>query len=306
MTLTDKQQDIRANGVGGVRRGADGGGVMTGTVLHDVPFEDYIAPSDEISSTQLKDISVSPLLYAHRLKAGRQDKDSLRLGRACHTSVLEPDKFALEFAVHLKKNGIRRGDKWETFKAANDGRTILVEAQYYQAVAIRNAVRNHRVAGELLSRTGRAEVTLKWTHPRTGVKVKCRLDWLCDELVDLKTTRNPAPHKFSGDAARLGYDLQLALYADAVAACGMGAMSVKIIAAQNCAPWDVVVFDVDEAMLTEGRRKYEAAIDTYIACRESKSWPGMAPDRAVPLHLPAWATPEAEEEQLTINGESLF
>ncbi len=268
-------------------------------------FEDYLE-IDAVHATGLKDLLVSPRLYKARREQPREDTDTLRGGRANHTAVLEPDTFLLNYLCWRKSDGIRRGAKWEAFKASAGDRTIITEEQYRTAIAVRDAVRSHKVAKVLLSDSGRAEASIRWTHARTGLACKSRLDWWGSALVDLKTTRDPSPRKFAADAARLGYAMQLAFYADAVASVGGGAPPVKIIAAQSVEPFDVVVYSVDEATLAIGRQQYEEAIDLLIRCKESNSWPGMSPDEEVELRLPAWASPEADEEPLTFGGQAVF
>jgi hypothetical protein len=238
---------------------------------------------------------VSPLNYWRRRNMPRQDTDTLRQGRACHTAILEPDRFMLDYALWPKKEGRRFGKKWDAFKAAHVGRTILTEEQYKLALKLRDAARRHPVAKRYLEEAGQAELSLKWTHPRTGVKCKSRPDWLCSSIVDVKMSRNPSPGKFASDAAKYGYDLQLSFYGDAVAVTTGESMPCKLLVVQNVEPFDVVVFDVPEDVLTTGRFKYEDALDRVIACRESGIWPGIAQNEEVTLHLPAWAVPEDEE-----------
>lgn len=276
---------------------------MANALIHGMPFEDYIGLGGE-HATGLKDIAVSPLHYHSKRQQPRVDKDALRVGRATHTACLEPDRFALEHAVWRAKDGRRGTNAHKAFCAANEGRTLLTEAQYMTALSVRDAVRAHPVASKLLANC-KPEVTARWVHRRTGRLCKSRFDLLGDVLVDLKTTRNPAPAKFSSDAAKLGYALQMGFYLDAALECTGKSMPVKIIAAQNVAPFDVVVFDLPDDVLNLGREQYEHSLDTLIECERTGKWPGLAGEE-VTLHLPAWATPEAEEEQLTMNGEALF
>lgn len=271
-------------------------------VLERLPFEKYI-DMPAIHATGLRDLLVSPLMYKARRDTPRPDTDSLRLGRACHTAILEPDTFMTSYLCWLKSQGVRRGKSWDAFNAGRSGRTILTEAQYKLALKLRDACRDHELAGRYLSEKGRPELTLKWTHPRTGLPCKSRIDWLCSALIDVKTTRNPSPAKFSGDAARFGYVMQLAFYADAVAAAGFGVPPVKIMAVQNVEPYDVVVFDISEESMAFGRKQYENAIDLLIKCRESNKWPGIAASAEVGLNLPAWATTTEADEPITFGDE---
>jgi hypothetical protein len=276
-------------------------------IIERMPFEKYVGIQDALHATALKDMLVSPLLYDWRRRNKREDTDTLRVGRAAHTAILEPDRFLLEYTVWRNhsdgKTRKRQGAAWDEFKAANRDKTILTESQYGDALAMRDAVRAHAAARRLLDERGKCELTIHWTHARTGMPCVSRLDYLCSAIVDLKTTRNTAPAKFAADCARFGYDLQAGFYGDAAAVAGLGALPFKFLAVQKVPPYDVAVFNVPEDVMTVGRAKYEDAIDKVIACRESKSWPGASPDEEE-LRLPAWATPE-EELQLTFGGEAL-
>lgn len=265
-----------------------------GQIVRSLPFEQYLDLPEE-SATSLKDMLTSPLLYWRRRQMPRQDTDTLRQGRAGHTAILEPDRFMLEYALWPKKNGRRFGAKWDDFRAAHEAQTILTEEQYKTALKMRDAARAHPVAKRYLEERGQVELSIKWVHPRTGIRLKSRLDWLCSALVDIKTTRNPAPGRFSSDAAKFGYALQLALYGDAVTVATGEALPTKLLAIQSMEPFDVVVFDVPEDVLQVGRQQYEDALDKVIECRKSGIWPGLAHDEEVTLHLPAWAVPEDEE-----------
>jgi hypothetical protein len=277
-------------------------GRSSGSLVYDLPFEEYITLDGE-HATGLKDVLVSPLLYHRKRQLPRVDRDAMRVGRATHTSILEPDRFALDHAVWRAKDG-RRGTKvHKAFAEANTGRTLLTEAQYNTALAVRNSVRNHAVASKLLA-SCKPEVTVQWSIG--DVKCKSRFDLLGSCLVDIKTTRNPAPGRFSSDAARLAYALQMGFYYDAALAATGEALPVKIIAAQNVEPFDVVVYDLPDDVINLGRDQYRAALETLLECRRTNTWPGIAPSEEITLHLPAWATPEAEEEQLTMNGVALF
>lgn len=276
-------------------------------IIERMPFEHYVRIEDALHATALKDMLVSPLLYDWRRRNKREDTDTLRVGRAGHTAVLEPDRFLLEYTVWRNhpdgKTRKRQGADWDEFRAANSDKTILTEAQYRTALAMRDAAHRHPAARRLLDERGKCEVTIRWTHPRTGLACISRLDYLCSAITDVKTTRNTAPAKFAADCARFGYDLQAGFYGDAAAYAGLGALPFKFLALQSVPPYDVAVFNVPEDVLTVGRVKYEEAIDKVIACRESKSWPGASPDEEE-LRLPAWATPE-EELNLTFGGEAL-
>src|SRR5690606_28980541 len=87
-----------------------------------------------------------------------------------------------------------------------------------RAQAIADAVREHPVAGPLLS-GGDAEVSAFWTDEATGVPCRGRFDYLRQiasgpVVVDLKTTGDANPAHVGRTAVNLGYDVQAAWYLD--------------------------------------------------------------------------------------------
>lgn len=280
--------------------------MSVGTVHENLPIERYFALPGE-SATALKDVLVSPLLYDWRQREGRPDKDTLRLGRAIHTAVLEPQRFRAEYAVWPAENGARRGKAWDAFRVEHAARTILTEAQVDAALKVADAIRNHAVASKLLGEAGgKPELSITWRHERTGLMCKARIDWLCSALVDLKTCREVVPEMFGSQAARLRHHVQLAHYGYALDSLGLR-LPAKLIAAQNQPPYDVAVFRVDDDALVIGEQLVEAALDKIVACRESGMWPGVAWDAELVLKLPAWAVSDGVDAlDLTAGGEPLF
>jgi hypothetical protein len=278
-------------------------------VIERMPFERYVELPGE-HATALKDLLVSPRLYHRKQQQARTDKDALRIGRAAHTAILEPDRFLLEYTVwRLDPEGNTRrryGKIWDEFREVNADKTILTETQYMMALAMRDAARSHPLASQLLTEKGRNELTIQWIDERTGLSCKARFDRLCSALVDVKTTRDPSPHRFSGDAAKFGYPLQLAFYQEAARAVGLGDFPVKIVAVQSVEPYDVVVYDLAPEIIAHGRDQFKLALDRLIECRQNDAWPGIAHNEEMSLTLPAWATPDFDEEALTFDGAAIF
>lgn len=279
------------------------------TVGERVPFAKYLEMPG-VNASSLKHMLVSPLAYQHAQQQPRVDTDTLRAGRAGHTAILEIERFLAEYAQWEteREDGtkrIRRGGEWDAFQEANAGKTILTPAQFKVATTLRDVVRDHPVAGPLVKGLGRNELTLAWTHKRTGLQCKGRVDRITrTALIDIKTTRDCSPQAFANTAARLNYAMQLAWYSDGAEACGLGALPVKILAVQNCEPHDVVVFDLEQDVLDVGSEQYERAIDLIVECRKNQAWPGQAVDGSLPLRLPVWAT--SGDAELTFGGDSIF
>lgn len=273
-------------------------------VIERLPFEQY-RQLPGMHSSSLKHALVSGLAYQHYEQNGWPDADKFRLGRAGHTGILEPQRFLSDYVQwetqHADgKKRIRSGHAWEEFKEANAGKTILTPEQFEIAVAVRDIVRDHPVAGPLVRKPGRSELTIRWRHERTGADCKARLDRVtAGEVIDIKMTADPSPRAFGNIAARLGYHVQGAFYRDAATALDGVRRQYKIIAVQSVAPHDVVVYDLGDDVLAEGQEQYERAIDVVLGCRSKQQWPGAATEHEIPLFLPAWALADAAADAVS-------
>lgn len=229
--------------------------------------------------------------YQYCLSNPVEETDAMRLGRATHTAVFEPDRLLMKYTIW--EGGRRFGKEWDAFCAANAKRTILQPDDYETAIAIRDAVRGHDEARKLLlDRSGTPEYTLTWTDEETGLECKARLDWLAQALVDLKTTRCIDARAFGRHAADMLYHCQLAFYVGGLAAKGI-TVPVYIIAVENKPPHDVAVYELDEDVLWAGEVKVREALELVARCRETNEWPGRY-QTIQPLQLPAWEFPADE------------
>jgi hypothetical protein len=249
-----------------------------------VTFDEYLQ-IDALNWSSLKWMRESPAAFLYRLQNPIDDTTRLKQGRGAHAAVLEPDRFAIDYAVFP---GLRRqGKEWDEFAAANSGKTILKADEWEDCLAIRDAIMSHPVAKPLL-RAGKPEYVMTWTDEPTGIACKARVDWLGDCLVDLKTTYSIEKHRFGIIAARMGYHAQLAFYRTGLRFCGMGDVPVKIIAVEQAAPHDVAVFGLDDGDLYAGEQEYEELLRKVAAGRFSGQWPGRYPEEEA-LALPKWA-----------------
>jgi hypothetical protein len=247
---------------------------------------------------------MSPLRYRHFQTHTRPETDAMLVGRAGHTAVFEPDRFPLEYVVW--SHGRRQGPRWTNFKAfaAADGKTVLTEAQYETAIAIRDAVRGNALAMWYLDR-GDPEKTLTWTDPVTRLRCKGRLDWFSRShpcVVDLKTARDIDARMFGASAARMGYHRQLAMYANgAVANELLVDPRAVIIAVENAPPHEVAVYALDADALAAGAEEVAALLACLKTCIETNRWPGRY-EKEQTLELPSWLFDEDDGPEALENA----
>jgi exodeoxyribonuclease VIII len=142
---------------------------------------------------------------------------------------------------------------------------------------------------------GRAEVSAFWTDPATGVKCRCRPDFVheCGEaarvLLDVKTYSNASPDEFRRQAARKRYHVQDAFYSDGFAlASDMDVLAFVFVAVETEWPYASNAMMLDGASRDQGRTDYARNLVTFKRCTETGEWGGYSKEISL-ITLPAWA-----------------
>lgn len=256
-----------------------------------------------VNWSSLKHLRTSPLEYRFQLTHEAKDAANLRVGRAVHCLVLEPDTFDARHP--LFEGASRRGKAWDAFQAEHPDADPLIESELLRVLGCAGAVRANSRAMELLS-VGMTEHVISWTDPDTGVLCKGRCDLLNSHLVELKTTAIIDPRRFPGEVVRLGYHGQIAYYMDGLGANGLLPPDHRdpvVIAVESEDPHDVVIWRVVRETVEAGQCLYKQLLSLLDKCTRNNSWPGVAPN-TLPLILPEWSMAELEES-LTIHGVPL-
>lgn len=286
---------------------------MSGQIRSRVPAEEYQALPG-IGITRLKELKRSGLHYQFRL-ANPKVTQPLVLGSAAHCATLEPERFKRQFAVWRRRSENtgnlcpRNGQHWEAFKGnVAPGQEIITEDDELIALAIAKAVRADPCAIRYLE-AGDPEVTMQWDRPMedefrrfTPYTVACkgRVDWLTHidgraYLVGLKSARDARPLIFGTAAARLSYHLQWAYYLDGYVAITGRVPKLREIVVESEAPHDVVVFDIPEDVVLQGREEYVTLLCHLRQCEERSEWLGCGNGTEQVLTLPSWVYPQGDD-----------
>lgn len=219
---------------------------------------------------------------------------AMRFGNVFHPAVLEPARFARDFAI-APDFGDRRykGPKeaWERWQVENAGKTILDPDD---AKAIRGMVaacRAHELLGRILRYPGRAEVTVRWDDAESGLPAAARLDWYVEELglvVDLKSTEDARPGPFARSVASYRYHVQEAHYRAGLAAVGKPCEHFVLAAIEKRPPYLVALYKLDEYAVERGERSRRRDIRRLEESAVRNVWPGYD-ERILSLELPRWA-----------------
>ncbi len=278
---------------------------IVASIRSRVPAEEYHGLPG-VSISRLKELKRSPKHYKYRLENPLQSA-AMRLGTAAHCAVLEPERFQRQFAVWDRRsdNGNlcpRRGQFYDEFVNQHAGRTIITNDEGLDAIAIARAVRADPLAMKYLE-SGEPEVTMRWTLDSQSllrqlipVQVYCRgrADWLTridgsPYLIGLKTARDCRAVPFGNACARLGYHLQWAFYLDGYRAITGVTPQLREIVVESTPPYDVVVYDVPNDVLLQGRAEYESLLRVLVECEARREWLGVANGHEQTITLPTWA-----------------
>jgi hypothetical protein len=266
--------------------------------LHPVLHRDRYDAIERVNFSTLKAFAKSPKRYRHGLITPPEDTDPKKLGRVVHIAAFEPERFRNAIAVW--DGGTRRGKDWDRFKASNEGRELLTVNEYEKCMAIQAAVRADATAMNYLQ-NGRGEVSLLWTANanETGEEIACkgRIDFDSQTaLVDLKTTKDVTREGFGRQVVTLDYHSQFAWYSDGYFKSAGIRKPYVIVAVENEAPHDVVVYRVPEIALRLGRERYDRWLDQLAFCRAHNTWPGYSGGVELELELPKWALPADDDD----------
>lgn len=261
-------------------------------VYADVPFAEYFR-WNAASSSRLSLLVQSPAHLRASLDGKSEDTTSLRIGRAAHMAILEPEKFGAEFARAPEGDGRTTAVREAKAALEASGKVALSPAEWDRTVGIRQAVRSHPSAWPLLSGEGRSELSLVWVDPTTGVTCKARHDrhsplMAGGAIVDVKTTRDASRSSFEKAIFGYGYHRQAAFYAEGAEQCGLPTEHSVIVAVENEAPFAVAVYRLSDAALDAGWEEVKALLGLYGRCQATNQWPGY-PTEVQDVSLPDWA-----------------
>jgi len=248
--------------------------------------ETYHGDREFISSSGLKMILNDPRKFykEYILNEGDKSKGSsaMDFGSYLHCAILEPELLDKEFAIY---NGVqRRGAKFEEFKEANKGKTIITSSdeqkakrliQSYKESTVVIGAQGHdkEVAVSSFYSGGFAEQTA--TAIINGVKIKVRADYRKEfedfgSINDLKTTGDNIDNV--NGARRVcdiwTYDLSAALYVDVFTSI-TGKPHDFYFTFLSKANGECRMYKASEEMLASGREKYLVAIEKLKKARES-------------------------------------
>ncbi|MFI5473136.1 PD-(D/E)XK nuclease-like domain-containing protein [Streptomyces cacaoi] len=275
-------------------------------VRDDLTAEAYHADRTSISSSGLRALldPGCPAQFKYDRDHPQPPKREFDLGHAAHKLVLGegPEFQVIDYPDYKKKAAQNERDE-----AYELGLVPLLTKEHDQVQAMADMIRRHPIAGGLFTPgTGRAELSLFWTDPATGVRCRVRPDWL-KELpglalaADYKTARDASPAAVSRAIKDHSYHQQDALYVDGIwAVLQPEDVRFVFVFQSKTAPYLITVRELTQQDRDIGRARNERALRIYADCESTGVWPDWTgPVTEIPqIGMPTWDTIRQAEEYL--------
>lgn len=272
----------------------------------DIPNEIYHRSSGWSSSTLKKFIEKSPAHVQWDMRHPSPQSESMALGSAVHTLILEPEKFEQEFAVSQKFDGRTNAGKEgkARFLLEAGDKTVLNEEQYNAARIMSDKVRNHDIAGIFVNDVV-CESSIYWWYrapddddSKYRMMMKVRPDAISRShpvMIDVKTTTNAGFSEFMKTIHKYAYHLSAAMYLKGANQCqelldhlGYHAITnFLFVVVENVPPYEVAVYELSD-------RDRELGLHLFQKCarrlRDSLAEGFTAyPMQIRQTELPSWA-----------------
>jgi len=171
------------------------------------------------------------------------------------------------------------------------GKIIMDMNEFNAALKIARAVREHPIAGKLLSEPGTAAGILQWKHPGTGTDMKARPDWVTEsgKIVSIKICEDARPMAFSWNIWNHLHHLQAYVNTEGVFMITGKLCPFIFIAVEKDLPNGIMVYELDEHSISAAASEVYRCIRLYEQCIASDNWPAYPADLQF-IALPPWAT----------------
>ncbi len=258
-------------------------------IVRDLPNSVYHSISDAVSNSGLNDFAKSPSHYWNRhrnpARPPRKTKGGQLEGTLAHCALFEPYEFTRRYSVGPSVT--KSTNIWKAFAAecAESGIEPISHEQYETAFAQATEARSLRTVHEGLA-NGYAEVSAFWIDPTTGVRCRCRPDWVHPVetptgdgviIFDGKTFADASPDGFARQVDRKYYDRQAAFYTDGYEdATGLEVLGFVFIAMEDEFPFKASVTMLKPEDLQSARTDYRELLARFKDCQDSDTWPGYS------------------------------
>lgn len=289
---------------------------------------------DAVNFSLLKQYMRSPAHFHQEFVFGQEadevEKESkaLRMGKAIHSYVLEPEKFKevydfINFEERPVKENKTGGVADYRTKANKEwrettinhmricGKTVLNSKEEFDEITAMGESIQSNNAASILLKGCKNEQVIEWTDAETGVRCKGIVDF--NSLTksvhgDLKSMDDASPFAFGNYMAKWLTHMQLAYYGDGLEAVhGKQFNTAFVIAIEKKAPYVCQPYYLDESDIALGRTMYRSLLNIHKKCVTAGKWGGYDSvheniQGIIVAKLPSWAHNKAENDEKLQNN----
>lgn len=262
---------------------------MKNQFISSLSETDYHADRTSISKSGLDQIRKSPAHYMAYLQEPREPTRAMLIGSAMHCAILEPHRYRDLYTVADADD--RRSKEYKATVEGMPEHEVLTRTEGHWIQSMAEAVHAHTGARSLLGGKGDAELSGFATDPATGVRIRCRYDYLLSDTpisVDLKKTQDARPNAVQRSIANYRYHVQAAMYAHVYEQItGAQLQAMAFIFVEERPPHAVTVVTLPPAAVEQGYREMRDDLALYAECVASGEWPAYG-DAVNVVDLPQW------------------
>ncbi len=264
--------------------------------IYDISNEEYHS-SEGISRSQLMTMRKTPYHYWFEhisgLSEGHAESEAMKLGSALHIMVLEPEKFDPQY--YIAKHWDRRTTLGKQGYAAEQeeaaGRIMLSHEQWRLLQCMGEGIGKNSDAQAILAKNqllGKAEQSIYWNEPNTGVRCKCRPDlWHDKVVIDLKTSVNASYREFQSSVYKYGYHIQAGMIQEGIRnVTGVTIHDFCFVVVEKEPPFATAVYLLDETAIARGASEFRTLLAKLKYAQDNEEWEGYPTQNLI---LPPWA-----------------
>lgn len=241
---------------------------------------------EAVNASSLKALDKSLGHYLYGCMMGTKESDSMFLGTALHTAVLEPERFMQTFISRPPGlNLTRKDDKmvYADFKLSNSDKVIIEKEADWRFLlgACEASLSNQRLQDLLKS----ADVELSLVADINGVRCKGRIDiFNSPEVGDVKTTSR-GYRTFVYDVTDYQYYLSAAMYFRLLKAHDLKAYRMSFIGVEKEEPYQIFFCELDSDSLARADKELMYRLDLIKKAEDEDSFPYYSQESSI-IKLP--------------------
>lgn len=262
-----------------VNQGANSGNELK-FVCQSMTMEEYHA-NKALSKSALWKIYRRERDYWWEYIQGRKKPQTnrMRFGTLLHTYLLEPHEFEKRVVTNPYPNFRSKESREWREKIESEGGIVVTENDIEVCNLLGELIEHDEYAKSLFSQPNkRFEHSFFWEQD--GINLKCRPDMLIEfddffVAVDVKSTENAEPSKWSVTSKNLGYPMSIPITKTGVeTVLDKPVKDYLFLVFETKPPYDLVLIKPEPEDEEIGYNSFQIALDKYQHCMKTGYWPG--------------------------------